>query len=56
VLGNAGGALRTGRYLTLPDRKYTPGHLWVSVANAVGVKVDSFGSAAHSTGGLPGLA
>lgn len=55
ILGNAGGALRTGRYLSLPSKKYTPGHLWVSIANAVGAKTDTFGSAAHSNGGLPGL-
>jgi hypothetical protein len=55
ILGNAGGALKTGRYHRFPEGKYATGHLWLTIANAVGVKVDSFGSATHSRGGIPEL-
>jgi hypothetical protein len=59
LAGQAGGALRTGRYLdyrTKNKGKNEPHtKLLTSIANAVDVKIDSFGYAGEGTGPLNGL-
>jgi hypothetical protein len=53
LAGRAGGALSTGRFLDLPKEAHSK--LLVSIANAMDVKIDSFGYTGRGTGGLPGL-
>jgi hypothetical protein len=59
LAGRAGGALKTGRYLNYRGKhngKNEPHtKLLVSVANAVGAGIDSFGYTGEGTGGLSGL-
>ena len=55
LLGRAGGTLRTGRYLTYGPQEHSLGDLCVSVANAVGAPIQSFGDPTHCKGPLPGL-
>ncbi len=55
IAGSCGGAIRTGRYLKVPNG--TPqANLLVSAANAMGVPLTSFGNPAFCTGALSGLA
>jgi hypothetical protein len=53
LAGGAGGALSGGRFLNYPKEAHSK--LLVSVANAMGVPVNSFGYTGRGTGGLPGL-
>jgi hypothetical protein len=53
VAGRAGGRIRTGRYLSLPEEAHSK--LLVSIAQAMGANVNTFGYAGRGTGGLPGL-
>ena len=59
LAGGAGGALRTGRYLDYRGKNKGKNEphtkLLTSIANAVDVKIDSFGYAAEGTGTLSGL-
>ncbi len=54
LVGSAGGAFKTGRYL-----KYSPAvshnRMLVSVARAMGLVVDKIGTDKYGAGGLPGL-
>lgn len=51
IAGKAGGVLRTGQHLRFPDQP-SVGNLFVSLGEALGVSVPSFGD---STGPLPGI-
>lgn len=51
VAGGAGGAWSTGRLLD--GEGYNNGHLWMSIAKAMGVELDSFGD--HAEGTFPGM-
>lgn len=53
LLGSARGALKTGRVLSFPGQSHTK--LLVSIAQAMGLNVTSFGDPALGTGPLPGL-
>ena len=53
LAGGAGGALKGGRFLNYPKEAHSK--LLVSVANAMGVPINSFGYTGRGTGGLPGL-
>lgn len=54
LLGGAGGALKMGRYLQLPAT--SPTQVLISIANAMGVDVPSFGKdALAASSGLAGL-
>ncbi len=54
LCGGAGGAIRTGRYLTFPGN--TPhNNLLVSLLNAMDVPAKTFGAPQHCTGPLAGL-
>jgi hypothetical protein len=53
LAGGAGGALTTGRWLNFTDDSHTK--LLVSIANLMGVNINSFGYTGHGTGGLTGL-
>jgi hypothetical protein len=60
LAGGAGGQLSTGRYLDYRGRGKDGGNethtkLLVSMAQAMGVSVDSFGYTGHGTGPLEGL-
>lgn len=59
LAGGAGGALRTGRFLDYraSNNGENEAHakLLVSIAQMMGVDIDTFGYAAHGTGPLPGL-
>lgn len=52
ILGQANGAFETGRFLKYNDLAYN--HLLVSIANAHGLNVNSYGNG-NFTGGLPNL-
>ncbi|PCK05276.1 MAG: hypothetical protein COA42_18460 [Alteromonadaceae bacterium] len=54
MAGGAGGALTTGRYLQYAEGT-AHSKLLVSVANKMGVNIDSFGNTESGTGGLAGL-
>jgi Protein of unknown function (DUF1552) len=54
IAGKCGGALRTGRYLKLPQSQ-PHNNLLVSVANAMGVSMTTFGNPAYCTGPLTAL-
>jgi hypothetical protein len=51
LAGKAGGALRTGQHLRFPDQP-SVGNLFVSLGQALGVNVPSFGD---STAALAGI-
>lgn len=53
IAGNAGGAIRTGRYLTFDGASHND--LLVSVMNAMGVEGTTFGHPEFCNGPLPGL-
>ncbi|QQR91375.1 MAG: DUF1552 domain-containing protein [Myxococcales bacterium] len=53
MVGSAGGYFQSGRYLTFNNQPQN--NLWVSVANAMGVDIDTFGDPAHCDGPLTGL-
>lgn len=53
LAGKAGGALSTGRYLDYAGDAHSK--LLVTIANAMGVNIDTFGYTGHGTGGLSGL-
>jgi Protein of unknown function (DUF1552) len=67
--GNAGGAIRTGRFLDYRNsraanptisgstvyKNQTTNNLCLSLAHAMGLNFNSFGDPQYSTGGLPGL-
>jgi hypothetical protein len=59
LAGGAGGALRTGRYLDFRGKNKGKNEphtkLLTSIANAMDVKIDSFGYAGEGTGTLAGL-
>ena len=54
-LGGAGGALRTGRYLTYPQGQRCISDFYVSLANLLDVPLTTFGDASVCKGPLPGL-
>jgi hypothetical protein len=56
LLGNAGGAFKSGRYISYPKKANFVGDLYASMANAVGVPTPKFGDPNLSKGPLPGLA
>jgi len=51
VAGGAGGAWSTGRLLD--GEGYNNSHLWISIAKAMGVELDTFGD--HAEGTFPGM-
>ena len=53
MAGNAGGFFDTGRLVDVSGR--TNNDLWVSIAQAMGHSISSFGSAKHSTGPITKL-
>jgi len=53
LAGGGGGVLSTGRYLHYDEEAHTK--LLVSIANGMGVDIESFGYSGHGLGGLPGL-
>ncbi|XXT23498.1 DUF1552 domain-containing protein [Sorangium sp. So ce429] len=53
IAGRAGGALRTGRFLSFAGDPHN--NLLVALCNAMGVDVSTFGNPAYCTGPLPGL-
>jgi hypothetical protein len=53
LAGRAGGALKTGRFLSY--NKEAHAKLLVSISNAMDVPIDRFGYTGHGTGGLAGL-
>jgi hypothetical protein len=54
IAGKCGGALRTGRYLTYPNA-VPHNNLLVSIANAMGTNITTFGNPAYCTGALTNL-
>ena len=54
LAGKCGGALRTGRYLKLASQQ-THNNLLVSIANAMGIGITTFGNPAYCTGALASL-
>lgn len=54
LLGSAGGAFRSGRYL-VQDRETSHSQLLVSVLQALGVGTETFGDPDYAAGALPGL-
>ena len=57
IAGQGSGSIRTGRYLQVPRSPKTRGHndLFVALANAMGSKITTFGTASVCQGALPGL-
>lgn len=55
MLGNAGGQLQTGRYLSYERGEHSLGDVYVSLANLMGLDIDVFGTPEHCKGPLPGL-
>ncbi|MCA9602376.1 MAG: DUF1552 domain-containing protein [Myxococcales bacterium] len=64
IAGNAGGAFRTGRYVTLNKQPYNNkydwkgvphNNLWVSVCQAYGIDTNTFGDPNFCTGAIPEL-
>ena len=53
IAGSAGGAFQTGRYLNAGGVSHS--HLLVSLCQAFGVDINTFGDASTGTGGLGGL-
>lgn len=54
LAGGGAGGLQTGRFLQYPGSR-TTNDLWTSVAQLLGVDLQSFGDPAFNTGPLPGL-
>ncbi|MEM9455335.1 MAG: DUF1552 domain-containing protein [Myxococcota bacterium] len=54
LLGGAG-YFETGRYLAFPEMEHSMADVFVSVANAMGVEIETFGTPEHCKGPLPGL-
>lgn len=54
IVGGLGGAIRTGRHLKLNGTPHS--NLFVSLANGMGVNINSFGAPEACTGPLAGLA
>lgn len=54
LAGRGGGALTPGRYLSFPEESHT--RLLVTIAQAMGLDIDTFGSAAFPGGALTELA
>ena len=54
IAGKCGGVLRTGRYLTYPNG-VPHNNLLVSIANAMGTNINTFGNPAYCTGPLTNL-
>lgn len=54
LLGSAGGALNTGRYV-VQDRESSHNQLMVSLLQALGTEATSFGDPEYNDGGLAGL-
>jgi uncharacterized protein DUF1552 len=55
MFGSAGGALRTGRYLTYPQGQRCMSDFYVSLANMFDVPLTTFGDPSVCKGPLPGL-
>ncbi|MEM9196155.1 MAG: DUF1552 domain-containing protein [Myxococcota bacterium] len=55
LLGDAGGTLRSGRYVSFPKMERSIGDVFTTVAQAVGAPLERFGVAEHNRGPLPGL-
>lgn len=55
TLGSAGGALRTGRYLSFANDKRCVSDVFCSLATAMGVPTSKFGDPAACKGPVPGL-
>jgi hypothetical protein len=55
MIGSAGGALKTGRYLTFPEGKHCMSDVYVSLANMFDVPITTFGDPSVCKGPLPGL-
>jgi hypothetical protein len=53
LVGSAGGAFRTGRYLRYDDVPHND--LLLSLMRAMGVEAECFGAPQHCTGPLAGL-
>jgi hypothetical protein len=53
MAGSAGGALRTGRYLNLTGKPHAM--LLVSIAQLMGLTINSVGNRNTNSGPLPGL-
>ncbi len=50
--GKAQGALKTGRYVSYPEKQHSLGDLWLTAARAVGSQAKVFGDPAHCKGPL----
>lgn len=55
IIGDAGGALKTGRYVTFPKDQRAMSDPFVTIANAVGLPIQTFGDPTICKGPLPGL-
>lgn len=55
LVGNIDGYFRTGRYLSYPWKQHCISDVFVSVANALGLPIDSFGDPSVCQGPLPNL-
>jgi hypothetical protein len=53
IVGDGGGRLNTGRYLRFPDRSRAINDLWVSLAHAMDIPMQTFGDAKICKGPLP---
>lgn len=53
LAGNAGGGLTTSRYLSFDNISHAK--LLVSIANLMGINIDTFGDTSSGIGGLTGL-
>ncbi len=56
LAGRAGGALKTGRYLSYAAKEHAISDLYVSVANMMGAPIKTFGDPTICKGPLPGVA
>jgi hypothetical protein len=56
LAGSAGGKIRAGRYLDMSSNRQDNNQLLVSLAQAMGSDITSFGDASGKTGPLPNLA
>jgi len=54
IAGGGGGALRSGRFVTYSPRQ-PHNNLLVSLANAMGTNINTFGNPAYCTGPLSNL-
>ncbi len=55
LFGSAGGAMKTGQYISYPPKEQSLGALWFTVAKAMGSTATVFGDPAHCKGPLPGV-